>query len=337
MPKDHSPIYRTCLRQAFFITLKNKQLWILGFFATFLSSMGIYDIALRGVQGAVNRGAFRTLVVPNGSLALDAFSIPLTMFELGGKLSILLPIFIFLALLCAVFIWAGVISQGGLMFATAKEVKSSKFDLKDCFHAGVANFWPLLGTNLVAKLVASLLLAGISVPVFLVLKSGGFWPTITYFLLFLLLVPAALIVSFLGIFSGAGIVTKKLNLFDAFRTACAQFSRHWLVCVEMALIILVLGFFVSLGIILAVLMLSVPFVILAVIASLFAGNAGAGFVFLVAFAILFAFAIIVGSAFTTFQIAAWTLLYLRFVEKGAVAKIIRLFAALPKFLTPRRR
>jgi len=189
----------------------------------------------------------------------------------------------------------------------------------------------------VAKLLSSLLLAGISVPVFLVLKSGEFWPTLSYFLLFLILVPAALIVSFLGIFSGAGIVTKKLKLFDACQTAWVQFSRHWLVCLEMALIILVLGFFVSLGIILAVLMLSVPFVILAVIAGLFAGSAGAGFVFLIAFAILFAFAIVMGSAFTTFQVAAWTLLYLRFVEKGAVAKIIRLFSALPKFLSPRHR
>lgn len=292
---------------------------------------------LRGVQSAVNRGAFQTLIVTNESLALDAFSIPLTLLEMGGRLSFFLPVFIFLALLCAIFIWLGVIGQGGVIFSSAKAVKLSKTSVKDAFHAGSVNFWPLLTVNLAAKIGTSLLLAGISFPVFFVLKSSGALPTLLYFALFIILVPAALILSFLGLLSGAGIVAKKLPLSKAVEAAWTQFTKHWLVCIEMALIILGLGFILTLGIILAVLVLSVPFVVLAVIASLFAGKTGAAFVFMVAFALAFALAITVGSAFTTFQISSWTLLYLRFVEKGAVAKILRLFAAMPKFLTPRRR
>ncbi len=338
MPQANTqPIYRAVLRQAFLITIKNRQLWILGFFATFIASTGVYDLAFRGVQGAVNRGVFRALIIPQESLVLDVFSMPLSLLEFGTKLTVLLPIFIFLALICAVFIWLGVVSQGGIIFAVHKALRKTVPGAKESFCAGGARFWPLLGANLAAKILASLFLSGITVPIFIMLKSDGLLPTALYFALFLLLVPGALVVSFLGILSSAGIITKKLSLWEAIKTAWTQFSKHWLVCIEMAFIILGLGILVTVGIIFAVLILSVPFVVLAVIASLFAGSAGAGFVFLIAFAVLFLFVITIGSAFTTFQIASWTLLFLRFTEKGAVAKIIRIVSAMPKYLTPKRR
>lgn len=338
MPQANSQqLYRAVLRQAFFITIKNKQLWILGFFATFIANAGVYDIALRGVQGAVTRGAFRVLFISQESLVLDVFSMPFSLLELGTKFTVLLPIFLFLALICAVFLWLGVISQGGIIFASSKASRKNAPGAKESFRAGSSRFWPLLGVNLAAKILASLLLSGISIPIFIMLKSGGLLPTALYFVLFILLVPGALIVSFLGILASAGIITKNLNLWAAIKTAWTQFVKHWLVCLEMAFIILGLGILTTAGIILAVLILSVPFVVLAVIASLFAGSEGAGFVFLIAFAVLFLLAITVGSAFTTFQIASWTLLYLRFLEKGAVAKIIRLFKAAPKYLTSKRR
>lgn len=342
MPKEHPPIYRHVLKQAWKITINNKRLWVLGFFATFLANAGIYDILLRGISGAVNRGALssvflQTDFLQTSSLAFGALSIPFTLWEIGEKISIVLPVLIFISVICALFLWLGASSQGGLMFAASKAVKNSKYDLKDAFHSGTVNFWPLLITNLVSKTIASLLLLGVSYPVFLILTSEGIKPMLLYFALFFLFVPGALIVSFLGLFSGAGVVTKKMNLFVAVKTSWEQFSKHWLVSLEMAFIILGLGVLVTAGMLLAVLILSVPFVILAVIAGLFAGGAGTSFVFLVAFAALFALALAIGSAFTTFQISAWTLLYLRFLEKGAVAKVVRLWNSLPKYLTPKRR
>ncbi len=337
MPKLHSPVYRQVLRQAWTITIKNKQLWILGFFATFLSNVGVYDILLRGIQGSVNRGALQTLFVTGDPLALSVVSIPLTLWQIGSKLVFVIPVAIIAAALITLFISFAVISQGGIMFACAKTAKGMKFDFKDALRAGVANFWPLLSTNIVSKVLASLLLCGIGYPVFLVLSHSGTLPLLLYFALFLILVPAALAVSFLGLFTGAGLITKKLSLSDALKTAWTQFSTHWLVSLEMAFIILALGFLVTVGIILAVLILSVPFIVLAVVAGSFAGSTGASFVFLVAFAVLLFTAIVIGSAFTTFQLSAWTLLYLRFVEKGAVAKIIRFFAALPGYTATKKR
>lgn len=342
MSKVHQSIYREILRQALIITIKNKRLWVLGFFATFLANAGIYDILLRGVSGAVNKGALSSVFIQTdflqtSSLAFGALSIPFTLWEIGEKMSIVLPVLIFISVICAFFLWLGVSSQGGLMFAASKAVKNSKYDLQDAFHSGTTNFWPLLITNLVSKTIASLLLMGVSYPVFLILTSEGIKPMLLYFALFFLLVPGALIASFLGLFSGAGVVTKKMNLLAAVKTAWDQFSTHWLVSLEMAFIILGLGVLVTAGMLLAVLIFSIPFVIMAVVAGLLAGGAGTSFVFLVAFAALFALAITIGSAFTTFQISAWTLLYLRFVKKGAVAKVVRLWNALPKYLAPKRR
>ncbi|MBI2099290.1 hypothetical protein HYT45_02645 [Candidatus Uhrbacteria bacterium] len=335
--KVHAPIYRVCLLQAWAVVSKNKFLWVLGFFASFLSGVGVYDVLIRGARGAISRGAFDASFYPLDSLGFKIVSVPAALLSVGGPLPFIIPAFLIVAFIIALLIWLSAASIAGSMHATAKIIKGKRVDLRDSFAAGVTHFWPVAGVSVATKLLTSALLSGLSYPVFLAVKDSGAPTTALYIALFLILVPAALTVSFLGLFASAGVVTEKQKLFPAIGIAWKQFSRHWLVSIEMALLLLGLGALVAVSALLFALVASVPFVVLAVVAGLFAGKAGASFVFMVALLLMLAFIVVVASGYTAFQIAAWTILYLRFVEKGAVAKIIRLFSILPKYLTPKRR
>lgn len=337
MPKDNSSLYREVLRQAWRVAISNKYLWVLGFFASFLANVGVYDVLLRGARGAISRGVWSSSIIPIDALGLQAISIPLTLLDAGGPFALIIPVMIVVAMVVAILAWLSVVSQAGIMHATSKIIKGGASDLREAFRVGAHNFWPVLGINLVSKFAASALLMGISIPVYLVLRDEGALQLALYLVLFIVLVPGAMVVSFLGIFSSAGVVTKKQNLFPAINTALTQFLKHWLVSIEMAMILLALGVLIAIGTLLLMLVTSVPFVVLSVVAGFFAGSPGAGFVLMIAFAVMLAVLVIVGSFFTAYQISAWTILYLRFVERGAVAKIVRLFSNLPKYLPTKRR
>lgn len=337
MPKVHQPIYREVLRQTWIVVSKNKFLWVLGFFASFLANVGVYDVMIRGLRNAVSRGVFSSSLLPGDALGLGTISIPIALLDAGGPLPIVFPAMLVVAILVAVFVWLAVTSQVGIMHATAKIIKGGSSNLKEASRIGANFFWPVLGINLVSKFLASALLMGISYPVFLVLSQGGVLSSALYFLLFLLLVPGALIVSFLGLFSSAGMVAKKQEMLPAVKNAWIQFTKHYLPSLEMALLLLGLGVLLAIGTLLLMLVASVPLVVLAIVAGLFAGPAGASFVLMIAFAVMLAILVVAASGFTAYQISAWTILYLRFMERGAVAKVVRLFSQLPQYLAPKRR
>ncbi len=277
MPKGHQPIYREVLRQAWIIVYKNKFLWVLGFFASFISGVGIYDIVIRGLRGAVSRGALNASLYPADALGLGAISIPVTLLAEGGPLLFVIPVMLVVAFAVAVLTWLAVNSLAGSMHATSKIIKGGRPDLRDAMSAGAHHFWPVLGVSLASRTVASLFLAGVSFPVFLAVKDSGAVSSVLYILLFLILVPLSLTVSFLGLFTSAGIVVRDQKWLEALKTAWLQFSKHWIVSLEMALILLGLGAAVAICTLLLVLVGSVPFVVLAVVAGLFAGKAGASF------------------------------------------------------------
>jgi hypothetical protein len=94
----------------------------------------------------------------------------------------------------------------------------------------------------------------------------------------------------------------------------------------MALLLLFINLLVGFALLIAFLILAIPIIFLAFIFYSLASVAGFWLIAGFALILLFIAIIVVGSALATFQISAWTALFIDLVGKGAVSKIARAFS-----------
>jgi len=172
---------------------------------------------------------------------------------------------------------------------------------------------------LMIKIVISLAFFITGLPLlFMVLSSTPALVT-AYTVLFVIFVPVAVGLSLLLKYAIAYHVLDNKSFISALEHGRKLFAKNWLVSLEMAIILFIINFAASL-IILAILTLALlPLLLLGLIFQIS---------WLVILAMLLAIALIIvfGAVLTTFQTATWTNLFLRLKDKGALAKLERIFS-----------
>ena len=326
-------LYRNVLKRALSVTWYNKYLWFFGLFAGILGGVGKYEISLNRAGGNLEEGVYPQLAGFLNSEAVSNVTFsnlfqtfqndPVTMFIVIGLFLILLILGLFM-------LWLSVVSQIALVNNSAEALRSNKkyssLKLKDGVAAGMKNFWPVLGWNLIVKTLVYVLFAALSLPVIHLATTGSSSAivNISYVVLFVVFLPAALILSLLLKYAVIYIVLKGKSFVDAWTESWRLFLRNWLVSLEMALILFVIQFLATIVLILAVLALIIPFLFFAFLVG---GISASAFwiVMLVAMLLVLALTLLVGAAFATFQISSWTGLFLELTgKKGVLAKLIRL-------------
>lgn len=305
-------LYRHILRDAWQLTWKNKLLWIFGFLAVFWGDVGAYQ-TLNGALGDLNFSFPQTL---SGAIPrLPPFASVTTA---GAAVGIIVMI-LFSAVLLSLLILA-IAARGGLLHEIASRKRGKKISVKGGLRQGFKAFWPLLGVGILTKL--DIVLAFFLVHPLIVGPTSS--STLALFiLLFTITTLISLILSFLGIYASALIMLQGYSLGKAIKESFALFSSHWLVSIEMALLLYGIGFLVGLAVLLVLAVLAIPFLLLATIVTFLHLQGAVWFVLLLAAAVYIALLVLLGSAFVTFQYTAWTLLFLR-LEEQPVAKIVRL-------------
>lgn len=329
-------LYRPVLRKALELTWRNKFLWVFGFFATFLGSGGVYDVIIKGwntVGGKAVIKNFANFTAPpftifkgTGVVLIDSLGTP------GLIAGIALGI-ILIVLLC-VF---ALISQGGLVYSVGALNKNKSVNLREGSVVTFSKFFHLLGLNVGAKVLIFILLILVSLPLFLLAETSSLWSNVFYVIAFILSIPLSLIILFVMLFAVAGIMVKKLSLWEAVKDGLNIFKKHWLVSLEMALILLGLSFLLGIVISAAVLVASVPFLILGIAFYLLVGEIGLTVVITLALVLFLLAVIVVGSAFAAFQLASWTVLYMKLSDKGAISVIVRTLKGIPRQLKKLRK
>jgi hypothetical protein len=99
--------------------------------------------------------------------------------------------------------------------------------------------------------------------------------------------------------------------------------RHWLISVEMVVVLFIVTILASLGITIAAALLAIPFLLLFLAAAVLKSAVLLAVVATIGALTLIALIVLAGSLLSTFTYAAWTLLYLRIGERSAVAKLTR--------------
>jgi len=310
------------------ITWKSKYLWFFGLFAALLGNGGEYEILYRALAGNFSDNFFSgfKMIAQTGVFSMQGL-------KNFGNLLITQPISVIVAILVLVIflalfafvVWLVNVSQAVLVNNTLLKIDGKKNTFREALEIGMEKFWPVFGFNMISKLITMASLAIISLIVIFGNNLGSAMSTIIYTFVILLFIPIAMSLSFVVKYSIGYSVINNVKFMNAFQSGWDLFKKNWLISLEMAFILYFLNIVIALLFILIVLVFATPFALLAFLAS---GLSMTGmFLFIIGVGIIFffAFLIMTGSLVATFQISAWTSLFIELVGKGAKSKLVRMF------------
>jgi hypothetical protein len=316
-------LYRTILSESWKITWSNKYLWFFGLFAALLGG-GEYDVIFKALSGETGTGIIPgwQRISETGIFSSQALS------NIGGilktdPLSLLIPLIALLVVLAiSVFlIWLSIVSQAALVNNSAAYLKNKKVDFKKGLAAGTGKFWTVFGLNAGIRILIYILFLVIGL-----LAITASFKTI-YIIAFIIFIPVALALSFIAKYAVAYAVIQGKNFGGSIKNGCRLFADNWLVSLEMAFILFLINILIGLGLILIILALTIPFLFL--VTALYKLASAAGFWFIIAFASTLFLLIIafVGAVLSSFQISAWTGLFVQLENKGGESKLVRMAEA----------
>lgn len=328
--------YRAVLKKAFEVVWGHKYLWFFGFFATFLATGGHFNLAF----GKVHQALFQERVLFDFAKVFDAKFISTDILINFGSafqkdptsaFTAMVFLLVFLVLI-AFFCWLVVVSEISLINNSAITIKKNKkTTIKEGVDAGIANFWSVLGVNLMGKLFVLFLLAFVSLPLIFLSHQSNPVQDLLYMLLFLVFLPIALIISFIVRYASSYMVLRKKKFVEAMENAWNLFLNNWVVSIESAFIILFINAVVCLGVFLLVLILATPYLLLSYILAAFLASIimpAATFSLMLSIGIVLAvfLVVIIGSALTSFRTIAWTNVFLELDSKHpTLSKLVRIF------------
>ncbi|MFA5048185.1 MAG: hypothetical protein WC516_04150 [Patescibacteria group bacterium] len=336
-------LYRPILRKSWLITKKFKSLWFFGIFATLVSSGGEYEIISRAVYNPSGGGFFNDIInsfrlgINNGLTMAGGHLWQNIWLSLTQNTQSMLTAIIILVAAVAVtlfIVWLTTVSQIGIIRNVALADKNKKISINEGISFGNANFWPVLLSNIVLRVILFALFWIIGKEL-LFLHKTGLWGIIAYYVSFILFVIITLLVSFIIKYQIYYLLLKKQSFIDSFKSAWKLFIKNWLISLEMALLMflvyLVMAFislFIS-AVLWALFFSIVPIYLSILPFAVKLALAGLSVVLSVVIAIFIA------SITTTFQWTGWTILFNKLDggdEESKIARLSQQIQQIPDYL-----
>ncbi|MDD5341902.1 MAG: hypothetical protein PHH01_00145 [Patescibacteria group bacterium] len=309
-------IYNDIIKKAWRIIWRNKFLWFFGLFLVWIGQE--VETLIRNyylqTEGSLSLDSWRELFKSGfGGIFSDAWGL-----VSSTTLTAVVVMLVFVLLLILV-VWLTVISVGGIIHSTIQAENGKAVAYNQAFAIGQKHFWKNLIVYLLAKIAdyIFLILTGLVAS----LVAFGVIGVVVSVIMILLSFAVSLIIGFVAKYAACYVVARGQTLTEAVRSGWKLFIKNWLASIEMAVIIFVINFIVSLGLIIVLVIVSVPFLLLVVILS--QGMAGASNVLLyVLTAIILLVTVFVGSVLSSFQFSAWVLFFLKLDQGKKLSKII---------------
>ncbi|MCB9803147.1 hypothetical protein H6761_04045 [Candidatus Nomurabacteria bacterium] len=299
--------------------------WYLLFFGLFVSALGLTGDfkALSNLQG-------QDIVSSTLTDWINIFQTFATSQITWDKMPTLL-LLIGSFLLLAVILVMAISSQGALIDAANQSHKktNSKYLLINHLQVGVENFWSLFGLNVLNKLISFVFVVGVISPIIYLLsltQSASMMNFIISVVVFFIILPIAVIISFVTRYGASYVIIKKQNITQAFFNAWTLFKVNWIVSLENALLLLVTTVVYTIALISILTFIATPFLI---IGYLVAQVSILAFWLLIFIGTFLAIAIFISavSLFGAYYTIVWTELFLHLTDrKKRHSKIHRLAA-----------
>ncbi len=321
----YKTLYRDILKNSFDITFKNKILWFFGLLAAPLMGMAEYELIINSAGGVNGVGIFsewyqitNTIVSQFGGVLL---SNPIVVF-------ILLIIFSIIALFAFFLIWIAIVAQCALIDSinqsNAKTLNGSKINTS--INSGTKNFFPVLGVHFLVKIILTVSLFLLSLPIVaIVFGSDTILSGTFYFILSLIFIPIVVIIMFTAKYAINYIVIEKEDLFGGIKKGYRMFVENWLITIEMSIILFFISILMGLFIALLGSFLIMPLALLIYIFIQMKLIFLINFVLILGFLFLIISSLFAVAIFSTFQYSNWVMLFNRLKkgdekEKGKLAR-----------------
>ncbi|MBU0721974.1 hypothetical protein KKA93_00755 [Patescibacteria group bacterium] len=323
--------YRTILKQAWELTWRNKYLWWFGIFAALVGNGGEFEILFNNAganpgqalfpawQRIASTGVFSGHTIANIRNLLKQ--------DILNMIFVLVVCLTILAI-CLFLIWLIIVSQAAIVNNSAAIIKQKKPTIRDGLDSGILNFWPVLTLNIIIKAMIYILLVAVSLPV--IFFQGSFNANLFYIIALVIAVPVAIILSFIMKYAVAYVVINKSKVMSAIKQSCQLFKKNWLISFEMAIILFFINLLVGMVIVLAILVLAVPFLFFGLIFYYSFSLVGFWLIVILAVASFLFIVVSVGAALAVFQISSWTGLFLELQNNKGASKLVRLVNSIVK-------
>ncbi|MFC1612792.1 hypothetical protein ACFL23_00480 [Patescibacteria group bacterium] len=330
-------IYRDVLKNAWEITKNNKILWVFGLFAALLGNGGEYQILVKTfdkfhiARNVVLNSASQTF---SGGFLKGLYN--LSLYNPTEFILILVAVFSILFLI-GFLIWLIVVFQVSLIAGADKGISNKKITFQEGINLGKEKFSSILGINFISKSLICLMLVLTGLPLlFLARRSESILSLILYILAFLILIPIAIIISFIAKYASAFVVLKNKNFFESINKGWHLFLDNWIVSLEMAFFLFLLNFIVGLVALFAVIIISLPFITMAIIYS----AAGLSYAFWTAIImmlfIIVAIVAFAGAVLSVYQWSSWIIFFKKLTSRTTVlSKIERTVKDFPAWIKAR--
>lgn len=323
------PQYRTLLRDAWQLTKSHNQLWVWGFFAGLLGGFGEYEIVGKIVKSigiassevVLNDSVFSSLSLRFfGSLAL----LKNVLFQTASVPPLLLLLTVLFAVGGLLLLWLSFTGVIAIVVETRRLLRRAKISLTDGFASSQKHLFAVVFTYAIGRVLITIV--GSLLLLFGVIVLLDVWLGLPLLLTgFIVLVPLLFAIIFVARFTIIGIVGKSQTIYDAIVDAVELVKKHWLVTLEVALMLVIIASVVGIIAVLIIAITALP----ALLTSAFFINAGfpvLGQLFLLLSVILLVTPLIIAATFIgVYQWVTWTLLYSAISKRDSLrSKIIRL-------------
>jgi hypothetical protein len=325
------PLYRIIIKKAWWQIKTHKWLWLFGLFAALLGNGGEVDVLfqsnkLTNAPIFLNNLKEKFAALDLNSLK-DGIYTALSTAPLISMLSVAITL-IFILLL----VWLVTVSQGALIESANKLEENKKINFKDALNKGVEKFWSILGLNIATRFILYFTLIILSIPFAILYMFNSSASAITFItiLAFVLLVPIAIILSFILKYALAFVVIKSQPAVSAFILSWRLFAANWLISVEMAILLFLINLAVGLLLVIAIVVLALPFLGLVILMILVQNESGLNVALGLGLLITLFLLLFTGAGLAAFQYSAWTLLFQKLLAGKKYPKLIRLTAGKEK-------
>lgn len=324
MPKHSAPFYRRIVTDAWRIAWQHKHLWVFGFFATTVGFGGVSETLIGG-SDRVSSMLPGMMYGQHAAQALPGMTtFKETVLASGMPFVATLLLLLVIGLFLAAFGWMIYISIGALVSGVRKIERGGDISFEDGISSGASRFWQVLGVNVWTSLFIFVCFVLTTSALREFLMTGVVWRGLFYVGVFASFSILSIGASIVAVLATCETMLKKRNVHDAIFAAIDLVGKHWLVVIETTIALFFTSMVIGLiGVAIAA-VISLPFLFMLFITAAVGSQAASVLVITMAASVMIVLITLAGSLVTTYQAAAWTLLWSEISSSKPVPKLLRL-------------
>lgn len=310
--------YREAIKHSFILVWKNKSFWIFGILsALFISPFGM--------------GAFwgNFLTVGQKNLKFSNFPIvdffrTLSQSSIPDFVSLTWILIIFLAIL-TIIIFISVCAQTSLMFNVCEYYKKKKYSkLSITWNKSYKYFWKILSYDLLRKVFLVFTIA-LSAGLWSFAFKNNFWTLLFLILSFTAIILLSLTVSSITAYASGFAIIDNKNFWDGIKKGALLFKEHFLISLEISLIMLILDLVLASIISTIVILVFIPAAVLWFIAGLFNSLFLLNFFILLIILTITILVVLIGGFYNAFNTGTWMYLFMKMRHEGIFSRFGQFF------------